>query len=75
MCELLGFTSTKKTDISNYLRTFFSHSVQNPHVQEKSPRISLNAQSDCSLGQRLCVNYSTRILKSLGFAKIVGISD
>ena len=31
MCELLGFTSTKKTDISDYLRTFFSHSVQNPH--------------------------------------------
>ena len=45
------------------------------NVQVKSPRISLNAQSDCSLGQRLCVNYSIRILKKLGFAKIVGISD
>ena len=31
MCELLGFTSTRNTDISDYLRTFFSHSNKNPH--------------------------------------------
>lgn len=31
MCELLGFTSAKNTDISDYLRTFFSHSVRHPH--------------------------------------------
>lgn len=31
MCELLGFTSEKNTDISDYLRTFFSHSRSNPH--------------------------------------------
>ena len=31
MCELLGFTSSRKTDISDYLRTFFSHSDKNPH--------------------------------------------
>ena len=31
MCELLGFTSEKNTDISDYLRTFFSHSKDNPH--------------------------------------------
>jgi len=31
MCELLGFTSAKNTDISDYLRTFYSHSVKNPH--------------------------------------------
>ena len=31
MCELLGFTSENYTDISDYLRTFFSHSNRNPH--------------------------------------------
>lgn len=31
MCELLGFTSAKYTDISGYLRIFFSHSIKNPH--------------------------------------------
>jgi glutamine amidotransferase len=31
MCELLGFTSAKAVDISDYLRTFFSHSDVNPH--------------------------------------------
>lgn len=31
MCELLGFTSARNTDISDYLRTFFSHSDKNPH--------------------------------------------
>ncbi|MBP5361583.1 MAG: class II glutamine amidotransferase [Ruminococcus sp.] len=31
MCELLGFSSSKNTDISDYLRTFFSHSDKNPH--------------------------------------------
>ena len=31
MCELLGFTSARNTDISDYLRTFFSHSNKNPH--------------------------------------------
>ena len=31
MCELLGFTSSKKKDISAYLKTFYAHSVTNPH--------------------------------------------
>ncbi|MDO4864085.1 MAG: class II glutamine amidotransferase [Ruminococcus sp.] len=31
MCELLGFTSDRNTDIKDYLREFFSHSVSNPH--------------------------------------------
>lgn len=31
MCELFGFTSKDNTDISSYLRTFFTHSRQNPH--------------------------------------------
>ena len=31
MCELLGFTSARNTDRSDYLRTFFSHSDKNPH--------------------------------------------
>ena len=31
MCELFGFTSAINTDISDYLRTFFSHSNKNPH--------------------------------------------
>ena len=31
MCELLGFTSEKNTDISDYLRSFFAHSRSNPH--------------------------------------------
>ena len=31
MCELLGFTSEKNTDISTYLHTFFTHSRNNPH--------------------------------------------
>ncbi len=31
MCELLGFTSSKKTDIRDSLRSFFSHSDKNPH--------------------------------------------
>ena len=31
MCELLGFTSEKNTDISDYLRAFFAHSRKNPH--------------------------------------------
>ena len=30
-CELLGFTSSKKKDISAYLKTFYAHSVTNPH--------------------------------------------
>ena len=31
MCELLGFTSEHGADISDYVRTFFSHSSSNPH--------------------------------------------
>ena len=31
MCELFGFTSEKSADITDYLRTFFSHSASNPH--------------------------------------------
>lgn len=31
MCELIGFTSEKNTDISDYLRLFFRHSKNNPH--------------------------------------------
>lgn len=31
MCELLGFTSAKNTDVTGFLRTFFSHSDRNPH--------------------------------------------
>ena len=31
MCELLGFTSERDTDISDYLRAFFAHSRSNPH--------------------------------------------
>lgn len=31
MCELLGFTASRKTDISAYLKAFYAHSVQNPH--------------------------------------------
>lgn len=31
MCELLGFTSSKKTDISEYLSAFISHSPMHPH--------------------------------------------
>ena len=31
MCELLGFTSSKKTDISAYLKAFYAHSTANPH--------------------------------------------
>ena len=31
MCELLGFTSSRSTDISDFLRAFFSHSINNPH--------------------------------------------
>ncbi len=31
MCELLGFTSAKPTDISDYLLEFFSHSIRHPH--------------------------------------------
>jgi glutamine amidotransferase len=31
MCELLGFTASKKTDISAYLKAFYAHSVTNPH--------------------------------------------
>lgn len=31
MCELLGFSSARNTDISDYLRAFFSHSNNNPH--------------------------------------------
>ena len=45
MCELLGFTSEKNTDISDYLRTFFSHSSSNPHgwgmMYENGSRIIL----------------------------------
>ena len=45
MCELLGFTSEKNTDISYYLRTFFSHSSSNPHgwgmMYENGSRIIL----------------------------------
>ena len=31
MCELFGFTSAKKNDISDYLRSFYAHSSHNPH--------------------------------------------
>ena len=31
MCELFGFTLAKTVDISDCLRTFFSHSNKNPH--------------------------------------------
>lgn len=31
MCELLGFSAAKPTDISELVREFFSHSEKNPH--------------------------------------------
>ena len=31
MCELFGFSAADDTDITGYLRTFFSHSEKNPH--------------------------------------------
>ncbi|MBP0973923.1 MAG: class II glutamine amidotransferase [Oscillospiraceae bacterium] len=31
MCELFGFTSAKPTDIRDYLRTFYTHSIEHPH--------------------------------------------
>lgn len=31
MCELLGISSSKNIDISDYLRKFFTHSHNNPH--------------------------------------------
>lgn len=31
MCELLGFSSAHETDIREYLKTFFSHGIHNPH--------------------------------------------
>lgn len=31
MCELMGFSASKNTDISEYLRAFFSHSPMHPH--------------------------------------------
>ena len=55
MCELLGFTSEKNTDISDYLRTFFSHSSQNPHgwgmMYENGGRVILK--------EPVCANEST----------------
>ena len=31
MCELLGFSSSRETDIRVYLNEFFSHGIQHPH--------------------------------------------
>lgn len=31
MCEILGFTSAKATDITDQLRSFYAHSVRHPH--------------------------------------------
>ena len=31
MCELFGFSGKKKTDLTDYLKAFFSHSVKHPH--------------------------------------------
>ena len=31
MCELFGFSGKKKTDLTDYWKAFFSHSVKHPH--------------------------------------------
>lgn len=31
MCELFGISSTKKVRVNEYLKEFFSHSVEHPH--------------------------------------------
>lgn len=31
MCELMGFSSRRETDIREYLKEFFSHGIQHPH--------------------------------------------
>ena len=61
MCELLGFTSEKNMDISDYLRSFFAHSRNNPHgwgmMYENSGRVILkepvSANESCFLGDMI----------------------
>ena len=62
MCELLGFTSEKNTDISDHLRSFFSHSSSNPHgwgmMYENGSRVILK--------EPVCANESTFLSDMIG---------
>ena len=84
MCELLGFTSEKNTDISGYLRTFFSHSRNNPHgwgmMYEDCGRTILKepvrADESCFLGDILdSFSPKKTVLAHIRFATVGSINE
>ena len=84
MCELLGFTSGKNTDISDYLKTFFAHSSNNPHgwgmMYENSSRIILkeavSANESSFLGDMLdSIGKQKNVLAHIRFATVGSINE
>lgn len=52
MCELLGFSSGRETDIREYLKEFFSHGINHPHgwglMRESYGRTEIIRKAECS---------------------------
>ena len=84
MCELLGFTSEKNMDISDYLRSFFAHSRNNPHgwgmMYEDGGRVILKepvrADESCFLGDILdSFSPKKTVLAHIRFATVGSINE
>ncbi|MBR6386128.1 MAG: class II glutamine amidotransferase [Ruminococcus sp.] len=85
MCELLGFTSEKNTDISEYLRTFFTHSRNNPHgwgmmYENDNNRIILkepvNASESCFLSDMIdFIQPQKNLLAHIRFATVGSVNE
>lgn len=84
MCELLGFTSEKNKDISDYLHSFFSHSINNPHgwgmMYENGSRVILkepiSADESCFLGDVIdSFPPQKTVLAHIRFATVGSISE
>ena len=52
MCELLGFSASRETDIRKYLTEFFSHGIQHPHgwglMRENNSITEIIKKAECS---------------------------
>jgi len=84
MCELLGFTSARKTDIRVYLRAFFAHSVQNPHGwgmmyengQREIVKEAVSAECSTFLGDLIdSMPPQTTTLAHIRFATVGSINE
>ena len=84
MCELLGFTSDKETDITDYLRAFFAHSRNNPHgwgmMYESGSRVILKepvcaSESSFLADMTDCLPPQKTLLAHIRFATVGSINE